>query len=261
MKSVVSRDQTQRGLRISLLSPSRSPEKRYSMDLRDISLNSKTPKSLGFDLKTTNLCKLKPPLGSSRRLTLANTPRHMSETSIKFGYRTMKSLNSNNERTTESTAHLVSSTLKTRWEDIEKPIPPATVISLFSDLIPFWEQLEISKYTDVFYIGKNFKPKDPNFDDENGDYKLLIKDHIAFRYEVIGLIGKGSFGQVLEVFDHKTKKSIALKIVKNKPKFHQQAQIEVELLKFIKAFDKPKSSNIIEILETFTFRHHIVIPI
>lgn len=260
MKPAISRDQTQRGLRINLASSGSSPEKRYSLDLRDVSQFSKTPKSLGIDLKATNLCKLKPPIGSSRRLSLANTPRGLSESSLKFGLRTMKSLNSNNEKPTESEINKVSSTLKTRWEDIEKPIPPATVIYLFADLIPFWEQLEISKYSEIFFIGKNFKPKDPNFDDENGDYKLLIKDHIAFRYEVIALIGKGSFGQVLEVFDHKTKKSVALKIVKNKPKFHQQAQIEVEILKFIKSFDNPKSSNIIEILETFTFRNHIVIP-
>ncbi|CAK5081809.1 unnamed protein product [Meloidogyne enterolobii] len=35
-----------------------------------------------------------------------------------------------------------------------------------------------------------------NFDDENGSYVLVLHDHIAYRYEILKIIGKGSFGQV-----------------------------------------------------------------
>lgn len=34
------------------------------------------------------------------------------------------------------------------------------------------------------------------FDDERGDYVLLMHDHVSYRYEVIMVLGKGSFGQV-----------------------------------------------------------------
>ncbi len=34
------------------------------------------------------------------------------------------------------------------------------------------------------------------YDDENGSYLLVAHDHIAYRYEVLKVIGKGSFGQV-----------------------------------------------------------------
>ena len=34
------------------------------------------------------------------------------------------------------------------------------------------------------------------FDDERGDYLVLAHDHISYRYEVILILGKGSFGQV-----------------------------------------------------------------
>ncbi len=47
------------------------------------------------------------------------------------------------------------------------------------------------------------------------------------------IIGKGSFGQVLKVFDHRTNKVIALKAIRNKQKYYQQALIEIKLLEFI----------------------------
>ena len=34
------------------------------------------------------------------------------------------------------------------------------------------------------------------YDDDKGDYKVITKDHIGYRYEVLEFIGKGSFGTV-----------------------------------------------------------------
>ena len=39
--------------------------------------------------------------------------------------------------------------------------------------------------------GKNFNY---GYDDENGDYKVVMRDHVAFRFEVLDFLGKGSFG-------------------------------------------------------------------
>ena len=63
------------------------------------------------------------------------------------------------------------------------------------------------------------------FDDEKGDYKVVVGDHIAYRYEVLSELGRGSFGLVLKVKDHKSKKLSALKIIKNKSRFNSQAGI------------------------------------
>lgn len=59
------------------------------------------------------------------------------------------------------------------------------------------------------------------FDNENNEYITLLHEHLAYRYEVIKKLGKGSFGMVLRVFDHKTKEFLALKILKNKKRLYK----------------------------------------
>ena len=44
-------------------------------------------------------------------------------------------------------------------------------------------------------------------------------------YEILGVLGKGSFGQVLKVRDHKTGALKALKVIRNKKRFHHQAKV------------------------------------
>ena len=56
------------------------------------------------------------------------------------------------------------------------------------------------------------------FDNKKGEYKTVARDHIAYRYEVIGTIGKGAFGEVVSAFDHRRRRKVALKIIKNRQK-------------------------------------------
>jgi len=68
------------------------------------------------------------------------------------------------------------------------------------------------------------------FDDERGDYLVVEGDHLCYRYEVVGTLGKGSFGQVVQCRDHMTGGSAAVKIIRNKKRFHAQALVEVKIL-------------------------------
>lgn len=63
--------------------------------------------------------------------------------------------------------------------------------------------------------------KNNGFDDERGDYLINIHDHVNYRFEVISRLGKGSFGQVVKAFDHMRKEYVALKIIRNKKRFHR----------------------------------------
>jgi serine/threonine protein kinase len=62
------------------------------------------------------------------------------------------------------------------------------------------------------------------YDDERGDYFVRPGDHLAFRYEIMGVLGRGSYGQVVRCRDYKTNKLLAVKIIRNKKRFHRQVR-------------------------------------
>jgi dual specificity tyrosine-phosphorylation-regulated kinase 2/3/4 len=107
-----------------------------------------------------------------------------------------------------------------------------------------FERGEIVDYTEIYFCGTqhakkrvgDLKAESANFgyDDDRGDYQIVEGDHLAYRYEVVDVLGKGSFGQVVRCVDHKTGGLVAVKIIRNKKRFHQQALVEVNILKKLK---------------------------
>ena len=103
-----------------------------------------------------------------------------------------------------------------------------------------FERGEIVDYKDIFFCGTrdakkyvgNLTTDCANFgyDDERADYNIVKGDHLLYRYEIIDILGKGSFGQVVRCIDHKTGELVAIKIIRNKKRFHEQALVEVDIL-------------------------------
>ncbi|ERL91867.1 hypothetical protein D910_09191 [Dendroctonus ponderosae] len=87
----------------------------------------------------------------------------------------------------------------------------------------------------------------------------VLHDHIAYRYEILEVIGKGSFGQVIRALDHMTHKYVAIKIIRNKRRFYHQALVEVRILDHLRKKDKNSGHNVIHMLEHFYFRNHLCI--
>ena len=84
---------------------------------------------------------------------------------------------------------------------------------------------------------------------------MIKNDQVCYRYEVIEMLGRGSFGQVLKVYDHKEKEFVALKIIRSQKKFHFQAKIEIRLLQYMMS-QHGCDYNITGLKNDFVFRNH-----
>ena len=76
---------------------------------------------------------------------------------------------------------------------------------------------------------------------------------------MLKVIGKGSFGQVMHVFDHKNGINVALKMVRNEKRFHRQAQEEIRILDQLRKVDKDNAANVVCMYDCFSFRNHVCI--
>ena len=122
------------------------------------------------------------------------------------------------------------------------PMPPTEALQMAE--LNIFERGEIIDFPDVYFTGNpaarkisgdlNHEASNFGYDDERGDYNIIEGDHLAYRYEVVDILGKGSFGQVVRCVDHKTGILVAVKIIRNKKRFHQQALVEVNILQRLK---------------------------
>ncbi|KAG9232825.1 hypothetical protein BJ875DRAFT_513598 [Amylocarpus encephaloides] len=132
-----------------------------------------------------------------------------------------------------------------------------------------YERGEIVDFKEVYFCGTQHAAKhvgdltsdNANFgyDDERGDYTIVPGDHLSYRYEIIDVLGKGSFGQVVRCIDHKTGSLVAVKIIRNKKRFHQQALVEVDILQKLREWDPQNKHSMVNFTQSFYFRGHLCI--
>jgi len=142
------------------------------------------------------------------------------------------------------------------------PLTAAQVLKLFGSELSDFEKGEILDYSTIYYMGNgvakaNLEPR-TGYDDDKGDYNTYVGEQINYRYEILDILGKGSFGQVLKCIDHKEDKVVAVKIIRSKKKFYKQATVEAEILQYIKEHDPKGKANVVKIFDYFMFRKHVV---
>lgn len=151
-------------------------------------------------------------------------------------------------------------------EEVEFPLSAGQVLKRFGKELSMYEQGEILEYKQVYCFGKDALkvqtlPTLPNngYDDDRSDYRVVLGDHLAYRYEILDILGKGSFGVVLRCNDRKQKETVAIKIIRNKRKFHQQGLVEVKVLEALRNGDPEDEMGIVRMRSFFQFRCHICI--
>eukprot|EP00455_Lapot_gusevi_P054331 TRINITY_DN868_c0_g3_i3.p1 TRINITY_DN868_c0_g3~~TRINITY_DN868_c0_g3_i3.p1 ORF type:complete len:661 (+),score=165.39 TRINITY_DN868_c0_g3_i3:806-2788(+) len=92
--------------------------------------------------------------------------------------------------------------------------------------------------------------------DSQTEYTPAKGDLLNQRYEIIQTLGSGSFGCVVDALDRHTQERVALKIVKNRQGFFEQAQEEIELLKYLNSRDLENRFGVVRLLDHFVERGH-----
>ncbi|KAJ7311149.1 hypothetical protein JRQ81_006753 [Phrynocephalus forsythii] len=97
-------------------------------------------------------------------------------------------------------------------------------------------------------------------DDKEGHLVCRIGDWLQERYEIVGSLGEGTFGKVVECVDHARGNSlVALKIIRNVGKYREAARLEINVLKKIKEKDKENKHLCVLMSDWFNFHGHMCI--
>lgn len=99
----------------------------------------------------------------------------------------------------------------------------------------------------------------PPCDDEDGHYIVRENDVFANRFIIQKLVGQGTFGKVVACYDKVNHDTVAIKIIRNIPKYRDAAKIELRILTTLKKFDNDNKNHCIHLRECFDYRGHICI--
>lgn len=85
----------------------------------------------------------------------------------------------------------------------------------------------------IYTIGKIRRFNQYQIADKDGQYNIKVSEHLAYRYEIVKIIDKGAFGQVVKCIDYKdpNRKVVAAKLCKNKKFDVDNANVEINILK------------------------------
>lgn len=116
-----------------------------------------------------------------------------------------------------------------------------------------------NRINEVYYAAKGQKEKKKAAakEAESHDFNIQLGEMLNERYEVRASLGKGSFGQVVRAFDSRENEEVAVKIIKNKTAFFNQAKIELRLLKHLNDNDPDDARCIIRLKDTFVHQKHL----
>ncbi|XP_020550307.1 serine/threonine-protein kinase AFC3 isoform X3 [Sesamum indicum] len=95
-------------------------------------------------------------------------------------------------------------------------------------------------------------------DDRDGHYVFSLGENLTPRYKILGKMGEGTFGRVLECWDRQTREYVAVKVVRSISKYRDAAMIEIDVLQHLAKNDKD-DSHCVKMHSWFDYRNHICI--
>eukprot|EP00051_Salpingoeca_urceolata_P020866 m.318174 g.318174 ORF g.318174 m.318174 type:complete len:1036 (+) comp19697_c0_seq10:540-3647(+) len=98
------------------------------------------------------------------------------------------------------------------------------------------------------------------YDNTKGDYILRAREQIGEDdnvYTIVGMLGRGTFGQVVKCKRERDGAMVAVKIVKNIPEYHSQSLVEIEMLRRLADLHGHSQRRLVGMLGHFVFRNHL----
>ncbi|KAH6596534.1 hypothetical protein BASA61_003462 [Batrachochytrium salamandrivorans] len=105
------------------------------------------------------------------------------------------------------------------------------------------------------------KSKEHSIDDADGHLCIRLFSHLTPRFQIIRLLGQGTFGKVVEAFDRQLREKVAIKIIKAIPKYQEAAKIELSILQILKTCDPDNSKYSLKLIRAtlLSFAHQILV--
>ncbi|KAK4123301.1 kinase-like protein [Parathielavia appendiculata] len=101
--------------------------------------------------------------------------------------------------------------------------------------------------------------KNIRVDDDDGHYIVVPDNDLTDRYQMIKLLGQGTFGKVVQARDKVSDKLVAIKIIRSVQKYREASKIELRVLETLRANDEENRNRCIHFRDCFDYRGHICI--
>ncbi|TVY85551.1 Dual specificity protein kinase lkh1 [Lachnellula suecica] len=111
----------------------------------------------------------------------------------------------------------------------------------------------------VKVVADNSYTKNSKIDDDDGHYIVVPESDLTDRYQVMRLLGQGTFGKVVQAKDRRRNKDVAIKIIRSVQKYRDASRIELRVLSTLKANDDDNRNRCIHLRDCFDYRGHICI--
>ncbi|KAF2764488.1 serine/threonine protein kinase, partial [Teratosphaeria nubilosa] len=96
-------------------------------------------------------------------------------------------------------------------------------------------------------------------DDDDGHYIVQENSRLGEKYTLIKLLGQGTFGKVVHALDVRSRREVAVKIIRAVPKYRDASRIELRVLQTLRAADEHNRNRCIQLRDCFDWRGHICI--
>jgi len=115
-------------------------------------------------------------------------------------------------------------------------------------------ELEHDEPSTSYEVQSEDDGKDRSKDD--GHYEFIPGQKIRKRYRVSRLLGDGTFGRVLECYDHTTGQDVAIKVIRSVERYVEAAKFEADIIKKIHEFEGVGSNRCISLQASFKFNRN-----